>query len=116
MAEASSSLSPASFDALNTKLQAVALKTTKYAAVLPADIGFHRSMDPTVVKELDQISSRVLKLQNRILGLTSTVNTDTKGKAKAQLHDQDDLLDNFQSTIVDSVDQLLERAVRGVVH
>ena len=110
---ASSSLSSSSFNDYNTQLQGAALKATRAAVVLPADIPFHRSVHPDFAKEVDQCSARVLSLTNKLLQLSSTLNTSAsaRGKGKARLEVQDDVVDNFHSLVVDAMDQLLERAV-----
>ncbi|KAI0060351.1 hypothetical protein BV25DRAFT_1917713 [Artomyces pyxidatus] len=100
------------FDAYNIKLQAAALKPTRLAAGLPSDLSYHRSVDRSVAKELDACSDKVLAITNRLLSLASSAETSksSKGKEKAKLEDQDDFLDRFQSLVVESMDQLLERA------
>lgn len=109
----SSSLSSSSFNEYNTQLQGAALKATRAAVSLPADIPFHRSVHPNFAKEADQCSGRVLALTNKLLQLSSTVNafTSARGKGKARLEAEDDVVDNFHSVVVDAMDQLLERAV-----
>src|SRR5882757_7848797 len=90
------SLSSASFDEYNTKLQASALKATRNAATLPADINFYRSLDSGVAHDIDNISSRVLNLTNRLLELSDSVDSKAakgKGKGKARLIEKDDVVD-----------------------
>ena len=112
--EDNTAMASASFDAHITRLQAAALGATRKSAVLPTDIAFHRSMDPEFARGLDAFSDRVLAMTNKLLNLVSTVDqTQTsRGKGKAKLENQDDVVDNFHSLIVDSVDQLLEKTVR----
>lgn len=102
-----------SFDAFNNQLQANALKATRNALALPTDIPFHRSMDSSFSQDLDAFSSRVLSLANNLLSLVATADTtqSARAKGKAKLEDQDDVVDNFHSLVVDSMDQLLERTV-----
>lgn len=101
------------FDVYNTDLQATALKATRNAAFLPADLAFYRSLDRGIAKDLDASSARVLGLANRLLDLVSTAdNSKSKAKGKGRL-EHDDVTDNFRSAVVDSMDQLLERAVRS---
>jgi exosome complex exonuclease RRP6 len=108
----SSSVSSGSFDDYNSKLQASALKATRNAASLPADITFYRSLDTAVAHQADAISSRVLNLTNKLIGLSSSVDLKfSKGKGKAKLEDKDDVFDNFHSLVVDVMDQLFERTV-----
>jgi exosome complex exonuclease RRP6 len=101
------------FDGYNSKLQAAALKATRNALTLPSDLAFHRSMDPELSKDLDTLSSRILSLTNNLLSLSSSENSQSlKGKQKSRLESQDDVIDNFHSLVVDSMDQVLERVVR----
>jgi len=111
--EDTTTIASASFDAHIAQLQAAALGATRKSAVLPADIAFHRSMDSEFARGLDAFSDRVLAVTNRLLNLVSPVDqTQTsRGKGKAKLENQDDVVDNFHSLIVDSMDQLLEKTV-----
>ena len=103
------------FDTYNTELQGAALKATRNAAFLPADLAFYRSLDRGIAKEIDACSSRVLTLTNRLLDLTATAdNAKSRSKGKARL-EHDDIADNFRSSVVDAMDQLLERAVSLLV-
>jgi exosome complex exonuclease RRP6 len=101
------------FDDFNAQLQAKALKATRGALALPADVAFHRAMDSSFSRDLDGFSSGVLSLTNKLLGLVATADAthSTRMKGKAKLENQDDVVDNFHSLVVDSVDQLLERTV-----
>lgn len=106
-----SSISPInsnSFDEFNTNVQAAALKATKSAVQIPSDVAWHRSMDSEFAKDLDEFSTRVLTLTNKLLTLAST--GDPHGRS-TRLESRDDVLDGFESLVVDSVDHLLERAV-----
>ncbi|KAJ7929003.1 hypothetical protein B0H13DRAFT_2652544 [Mycena leptocephala] len=107
----SSTLSSSSFPDFNSKVQAAALNATRSAAGLPADIPFHRSIDPELAEDLDAFSSHVLSLANNILSLVATADSSqsSRRKGKAKLQSQDDVVDDFHSLIVDSMDQLLER-------
>ncbi|THU91472.1 hypothetical protein K435DRAFT_780706 [Dendrothele bispora CBS 962.96] len=102
-------LSSSSFDEFNAQLQALALKATRNSMLLPPDVSFHRSMDGEFSKDLDGFSTRVLSVANKILGLVGGSDSNGKGKAKARLEDEEDIIDNFHSLVVDSMDQLLER-------
>ncbi len=108
-----SSLSSATFDEYNKKLQQGALKATRHAAYMPPDVSFHRSMDAGLSKDLDECSARLLLLTNRLLSLASTVDATTlsRDKGKAKLQAQYDVVDNFHPVVVDCMDQLLERTV-----
>ena len=114
MEDTATPMASGSFDPHITRLQAAALGATRKAAVLPADIAFHRSMDPEFAQGLDAFSERVLAMTNKLLNLVSNVDqTQTsRGKGKAKLENQDDVVDNFHSLVVDSMDQLLEKTVR----
>lgn len=113
--EASSSVfTSATFDAFNSQLQIHALKTTKNAHTLPSDVAFHRSMDPAFSRDLDNFSSRVLSLTNKILSLVATADTISSRKGKGKLEGEDDVVDNFHSLVVDPMDQLLERTVKAL--
>ncbi|KAF9524119.1 hypothetical protein CPB83DRAFT_861782 [Crepidotus variabilis] len=110
MAEGSSNL--VAFDTLNANLQSSALNATRKSAALPADIGFHKSLDHDLAQSLDAVSERVLSVTNKLLSLVSTVDQTkgVQGKGKAKLQIRDDVVDNFQSLIVNSMDHLLENA------
>ncbi len=112
----SSRISSSSFNDYNAQLQGSALKATRAAVSLPTDIPFHRSIHPEFAKGLDQCSARVLSLTNKLLSLSTTVNASTRsrGKGKARLEAQDDVVDNFHSLVVDVMDQLLENAVSNL--
>lgn len=104
------------FNDYSAGLQAVALKATKHSAGLPSDVAFYKSIDRDLANNLDTCSDKALSLLNRLLNLASTADSakSAKGKSKARLEEQDDLVDRFESTIVESMDQLLERAVSAL--
>ncbi|GMK55550.1 hypothetical protein CspeluHIS016_0206060 [Cutaneotrichosporon spelunceum] len=89
---------------------------TSHAAEFPdkSDMMFHRTLDRKFAKGIDASGERVLKLADSLLQLT----VDSQPKAKSapsvkprrKLVDQDDVIDSFQSTVVDHVDSLLEDA------
>ena len=110
---ASSNIASSSFNDYNAQLQSAALKATRAAVALPSDIPFHRSVHPDFAQELDECSANVLSLTNKLLALSSTLNSSNggRGKGKARLELQDDVVDNFRSLVVDAMDQVLERAV-----
>lgn len=109
----SSTLSSSSFPDFNSNVQTAALNATRSAAGLPADIQFHRSIDPDLAEDLDAFSSRVLSLTNNILSLVATADpSSSRRKGKAKLQTQDDVVDDFHSLVVDCMDQMLERTVR----
>lgn len=114
----SSKLSSSSFDQFNSGLQGAALKATRNALSLPADLPFYRSVDSELSKELDAFSARVLSVTNSLLNLVTTTEASQSGrrrKGNLTLENRDDVLDCFQSLVVDSMEQLLERAVRHIV-
>lgn len=111
-ASGSTHITPAAFDSFNTKLQTLALNATRNVLTLPGDIAFHRSIDSAFAKDIDVFSQRVLDLTNKLLNLVDTADlAKSKGKGKAKLESQDDVVDSFHSLVVDSMDQLLERTV-----
>lgn len=67
-------------------------------------------MDSAFAKDADELTGRVLGLTNRLLALAGGLNDDIKGKGR--LRNQEDVVDDFHSVVVDSMDQLLERTVR----
>ena len=108
-------LTSAGFNVCNAKLQATALATIRKAVGLPSDVAFHRSMDHSFAQDLDTFSERVLLVTNKLLNLAASVDQSQgilgKGKGKGKLAGQDDVVDNFHSLVVDSMDQLLEKTV-----
>jgi exosome complex exonuclease RRP6 len=107
-------LNSETFDAYNDSLQLAALKAVKTSVgAVPPDVAFHRTVHPDFARDLDECSERVLALTNKLLALawTSDASVGARGKGKKRLESQDDVVDNFQSLVVDAMDQLLERAV-----
>lgn len=116
MTSGASSSTPisAAFDDFHSRIQVHALKATRHCLALPNDIAFHRSMDPDFEDDLDNFSSRVLSLANKVITLVAAADpSSSRAKGKTKLENQDDLLDNFHSLVVDSMDQLLERTVNN---
>ncbi|KAF8315606.1 hypothetical protein DL93DRAFT_840172 [Clavulina sp. PMI_390] len=97
---------PSTYDAYQSKLQLAALTATKRAFALPKDIAFHRTLDKTFGTELDAISQRVFSLTDKLLRYATK---SSKGKGRAILKTEDDLLDGFHMTVVDTVDHLYEK-------
>ncbi|KAL0960894.1 hypothetical protein HGRIS_005903 [Hohenbuehelia grisea] len=99
------------FDAFYAAAQSSALKTVRNSAALPADLAFHRSINPELSKNIDAFSEKVLNLTNRLLALAHTTDSANvrAGKGKARLENQDDFVDSFGGLVVDVVDQLFER-------
>jgi exosome complex exonuclease RRP6 len=118
MGSSQTPLTKSEFDGYHAQLQEYALKATKHAAGLPSDLVFHRSVDPDLAKDLEACSSKVVSITNMLIGLSSTIGSSksAKGKGKARLQDKDDFMDRFEALIVEPMDQLLERAVRGAFH
>lgn len=106
-------LSSDGFNGYNERLQGAALKATRNAALLPSDLNFYRSLDRGLAKEVDASSARVLSLANRLLDLIGTADNSSSrsSKGKARLRDDDDVTDNFRSSVVDAMDMLFEKAV-----
>jgi len=104
-------LTSAGFNVFNARLQTTALTTTRKAVGLPSDVAFHRSMDHSFAQDLDAFSERVLLVTNKLLNLVATVDQSqgAREKGKGKLASQDDVVDNFHSLVVDSMDQLLEK-------
>ncbi|TDL23207.1 hypothetical protein BD410DRAFT_173443 [Rickenella mellea] len=104
----SASISASDFDSHYADIQGAAFNATKLAAALPQDMSFHRSLDKDFAQHVDATSDRVLKLTNRLLALASTTRT-SQAHGKSKLEDQDDVVDNFSSMVIDAVDHLYER-------
>lgn len=108
-------ITPENFNDYYSSLQTLALTSVRNGLALPQDVAFHRSMNPGFAREIDNVEKRVLALTSKLLSLSAGSDTTTegsrKGKERACLQDQDDLIDTFQSLVVDVVDQLLERTV-----
>ena len=106
--------SNSSFECDVSNIQAAALKATKLAVGLPDDIKFSRTIDSKFAEVVDSCSTKVLRLTN---GLLETVARDCRAssrvKGKRKLEDLNDVVDSFGSLVVDMLDQLFERAVRG---
>ncbi|KAG1869015.1 ribonuclease H-like domain-containing protein [Suillus subalutaceus] len=99
---------PGTFSDYATSVQSAALATTRLAATtLPPDIEFHRSIHVSFAAELDSLSTRVLRLTNRLVRLAGSVDSSTVGRGT--LDGEEDVLDGFKSLIIDPVDRLFER-------
>jgi len=89
------------FTTYSDALQAAALTTTRLAATsLPADLSFHRSIDPTLARDVDVFSDRVLALANKLVQVAS-------GKT-SRMRDEEDVVDEFVRNIVDPMEGMLE--------
>lgn len=104
------------FEDYNLKLQTSILNPTKHAFSLPTDIQFHKSIDRDFAEEIEACSTKVLSTANKLLTLATSSTTNLGGGGKAKLLvDQDDILDGFDSVVVDIMDQLLESVVSGIL-
>jgi len=104
------------FEDYNLKLQTSILNPTKHAFALPTDIQFHKSIDRDLAEEIEACSTRVLSITNKLLSLaaSSTTSLGVNGKTRLVV-DQGDVVDHFDSVVVDILDQLLERVVGGTL-
>jgi len=104
------------FEDYNIKLQTSILNPTKHAFALPTDIQFHKSIDRDLAEEIEACSTKVLSITNKLLTLAASSTTSLGGKGKTRLIiNQDDAVDDFDSVVVDVMDQLLERVVGGTL-
>ncbi|KAJ3907942.1 hypothetical protein F5879DRAFT_1007977 [Lentinula edodes] len=92
---------------IDSQIQASALKAARNSMLLPSDIHFHRTMDAEFSKDLDIFSSRILSVANQVLALMGTADISTKGQSK--LETEDDVVDNFHSIVVDTMDRMMEK-------
>ena len=100
------------FEDYNLKLQTSILNPTKHAFALPTDNQFHKSIDRDFAQEIEACSTKVLSITNKLLTLAASSNATLGGKGRAKLvADQDDIVDDFDSVVVDIMDQLLESVV-----
>jgi exosome complex exonuclease RRP6 len=89
------------FTTYSDALQAAALTTTRLAATsLPADLSFHRSIDPALAGDVDIFSDRVLALVNKLVHIAS-------GKP-SRMREEEDVVDEFVRNIVDPMEGMLE--------
>lgn len=101
MTAPSESIDTDTFTAYSDALQAAALTTTRLAAIsLPADLSFHRSIDPALARDVDAFSDRVLALANKLVHVAS-------GKT-CKMREEEDVLDEFVRNIVDPMEGMLE--------
>ncbi|KAJ3862649.1 hypothetical protein EV359DRAFT_74071 [Lentinula novae-zelandiae] len=94
-------------DEIDSQIQASALKAARNSMLLPSDIQFHRTMDAEFSEDLDIFSSRILSIANQVLALMETADISTKGQSK--LETEDDVVDNFHSIVVDTMDRMMEK-------
>lgn len=103
------------FAAYVLALQSALELTTKHASELPgpSDLSFHRSLDRGFARGLDASSARVLGQANRLLSTVAAAggsSAKSKQKKRRELQDEDDVVDGFQSAVVDVLDEVLEDA------
>ncbi|KIJ62703.1 hypothetical protein HYDPIDRAFT_41834 [Hydnomerulius pinastri MD-312] len=95
-------ITPTTFPTYSDTLQAAALNTTRLAATsLPSDLSFHRSIHSNLAPDIDAFSARVLGLTNRLIRLA--------GGKISTIEEEEDVVDGFVRTIVDSMEGMLER-------
>lgn len=116
MAPEVTALDPDGFNDFYSNLQALAVATTRGALAMPADVAFHRSLNASFARDLESVEGRVLGLTTKLLELaaaggSATINSKDTRRVGNKLEDEEDVLDNFHSVVVDAMDQLLERTV-----
>ncbi|KAI4760921.1 hypothetical protein E4T52_15834 [Aureobasidium sp. EXF-3400] len=94
------------FNALQQQIQASLVAVTRSSqAISSEDLGFHRSLDPSLGRALDTQNARLLGLAERLLGNAAS-NTEL---VRPKLPDTD-AVDAQWSSVVDVIDSLLEKA------
>jgi exosome complex exonuclease RRP6 len=97
---------PSDFNALQQQIQASLVAVTRSSqAISSEDLGFHRSLDPSLGRALDTQNARLLGLAERLLGNAAS-NTEL---VRPKLADTD-AVDASWSSVVDVIDSLLEKA------
>lgn len=92
-----------------------------------SDINFHRTMDRQFAKDLDDASSRVLQMTERLLSMVDSGQREAKGKGKdkadlkgapkaaekprRKLEEEEDVIDGYRRGVLSVVDGLLEDSV-----
>lgn len=113
---------PAPVSALSgylARLQSSLQPPTRSAALLPspADLSFHRSLDRSFSRGLDEEADRILGLVGKIVKWVDQGDTEkgsAKGKGKARMEDEDLNIDGFARGVGELVDELLEKAVSAI--
>ncbi|CAD0085737.1 unnamed protein product [Aureobasidium mustum] len=94
------------FNALQQQIQVSLVAVTRSSqAISSEDLGFHRSLDPSLGRALDTQNARLLGLAERLLGNAAS-NTEL---VRPKLPDTD-AVDAQWSSVVDVIDSLLEKA------
>lgn len=94
------------FKSIQEAIQTALITTTKTAGQLSSeDLAFQRSLNPEVGTALDEQSSRLLSLSNKLLKSASSI-ADLR---TPRLDDVEDIENNWRG-VIDVVDSLLEKA------
>ncbi|MCJ1307761.1 exosome nuclease subunit [Agyrium rufum] len=95
-----------SFKSLQESISGALVRTTRIAGqIAKQDLAFHKSSSPNVIRQLDRQNARLLSLAQR---LASNAVSGTRIRAPV-LNNADAVDDNWRS-VVDVIDNLLERA------
>ena len=92
-----------------------------------SDINFHRTMDRNFANDLDDASSRVLLMTEKLLAMVDASQREAKGKEKGKsgvksapqaaekprrnLEEEEDVIDGYKRGVLGVVDGLLEDSV-----
>ncbi|TIA29773.1 hypothetical protein D6C78_10018 [Aureobasidium pullulans] len=94
------------FNTLQQQIQASLVAVTRSSqAISSEDLGFHRSLDPSLGRALDTQNARLLGLAERLLGNAAS----STELVRPKLPDTD-AVDASWSSVVDVIDSLLEKA------
>ena len=94
------------FNTLQQQIQASLVAVTRSSqAISSEDLGFHRSLDPSLGRALDKQNARLLGLAERLLGNAAS----STELVRPKLPDTD-AVDASWSRVVDVIDSLLEKA------
>jgi exosome complex exonuclease RRP6 len=94
------------FNTLQQQIQASLVAVTRSSqAISSEDLGFHRSLDPSLGRALDKQNARLLGLAERLLGNAAS----STELVRPKLPDTD-AVDAQWSSVVDVIDSLLEKA------
>ncbi|KAI5235481.1 hypothetical protein E4T43_09243 [Aureobasidium subglaciale] len=94
------------FNTLQQQIQASLVAVTRSSqAISSEDLGFHRSLDPTLGRALDSQNARLLGLAERLLGNAASSTELVRPKLR-----DTDAVDAQWSSVVDVIDSLLEKA------
>ncbi|KAI5204154.1 hypothetical protein E4T39_03826 [Aureobasidium subglaciale] len=94
------------FNTLQQQIQASLVAVTRSSqAISSEDLGFHRSLDPTLGRALDSQNARLLGLAERLLGNAASSTELVRPKLR-----DTDAVDAQWSSVIDVIDSLLEKA------